>query len=196
VAELSASSRAQRLPTTCACLICSRTVSEACRPYVCRASAAGFRWPRGSKVHIDEAKPKVGRLMFDRQGGKVVFFGRFISILRTYVAFMAGVNRMPWCRFFLYNAADGVLWSGIYAVGFYYAGNTLKRFRGPVDVALGGAAAVAVVVLARVGSASRQAPGGGGRPCLPGPARVSQRGPPHPTCLVNPWSGLARTVAR
>jgi hypothetical protein len=60
---------------------------------------------------------------------------------------MAGVNRMAWRRFFLYNAADGLLWSGIYAVGFYYAGNTLNRFRGPVDVALGGAAAVAVVVL-------------------------------------------------
>jgi hypothetical protein len=65
VAELSASSRAQRLPTTCPCLICSRTLSEACRPYVCRASAAGFRGPRGRKVQIDEAKLKVGRLMFD-----------------------------------------------------------------------------------------------------------------------------------
>jgi membrane protein DedA with SNARE-associated domain len=57
-------------------------------------------------------KLKVGRLMFDRQGGKVVFFGRFISILRTYVAFVAGVNRMAWRRFFLYNAAGNcqMLW--------------------------------------------------------------------------------------
>ena len=32
-----------------------------------------------------------------------------------YVAFMAGVNRMAWSRFFLYNAANGLPWSGIYA---------------------------------------------------------------------------------
>ena len=43
--------------------------------------------------------------------------------------------------------SKGVLWPGIYTVGFCYGGNTLKRFRGPVDVALGRAAAVAVVLL-------------------------------------------------
>lgn len=100
----------------------------------------------GNKVHIDEAKLKVGRLMFERHGGKVVFFGRFISILRTYAAFLAGVNRMDWRRFFGLNASGGVVWSGIYSVGFYYAGSMLKRLRGPVDIALGAAAAVALIV--------------------------------------------------
>jgi membrane protein DedA with SNARE-associated domain len=108
----------------------------------------GYRLLRrhGSKLHVDEAKLKVGRLLFDRHGGKVVFFGRFVSILRTYAAFLAGVNRMAWHRFFLFNAAGAVVWSGIYAMGFYYAGNTLKQFRGPVDLALGIAAAVAIIV--------------------------------------------------
>src|SRR5690349_3253336 len=59
----------------------------------------------GPKVRLDEAKVKVGRLVFDRQGGKVVFFGRFVSVLRTYAAFLAGTNRMHWARFFAYNAA-------------------------------------------------------------------------------------------
>lgn len=30
---------------------------------------------------------------------RVVFFGRFVSVLRTYAAFLAGVNRMRWRRF-------------------------------------------------------------------------------------------------
>jgi membrane protein DedA with SNARE-associated domain len=100
----------------------------------------------GPKVRLNDAKLKVGRLIFDRHGGKVVFFGRFVSILRTYAAFLAGTLRMPYWRFLVFNAAGGIIWSGIYAVGFYYAGSALKSVRGPVDYGLGAAAVVAVVL--------------------------------------------------
>ena len=99
----------------------------------------------GSKIRLDQAKLKVGKLVFARHGGKVVFFGRFISILRTYAAFLAGTNRMTYWRFFAFNAGGGLVWAGIYSFGFYYAGNALKGVRGPVDYGLGGAAAVIVV---------------------------------------------------
>lgn len=99
----------------------------------------------GSKIHLDEPKLKVGRLVFERHGGKVVFFGRFVSILRTYAAFLAGTNRMAYPRFLAFNAAGGIVWAGIYSVGFYYAGSALRRVRGPVDYALGAAAVIAVV---------------------------------------------------
>lgn len=99
----------------------------------------------GSKLRLDEAKLKVGRLVFDRHGGKVVFFGRFVSILRTYAAFLAGANRMDYSRFFAFNAAGGVIWAGIYALGAYYAGSTLTKLRAPVDYTVGGIAAVLVV---------------------------------------------------
>jgi|ERR1700693_2002999 len=99
----------------------------------------------GSKIRLNEAKLKVGRMIFAKHGGKVVFFGRFVSILRTYAAFLAGSNRMPYWRFFAFNASGGIVWSGIYALGFYYAGSALKGARGPVDYGLGAAAVVAVV---------------------------------------------------
>ncbi|MGH2889462.1 MAG: DedA family protein [Solirubrobacteraceae bacterium] len=99
----------------------------------------------GSKVRLDEAKVKVGRLVFDRHGGKVVFFGRFISILRTYAAFLAGTNRMTYGRFLAFNAAGGIIWAGIYAIGFYYLGSALQGVRGTVDYALGAVAAVIVI---------------------------------------------------
>jgi membrane protein DedA with SNARE-associated domain len=54
----------------------------------------------------------------------MVFFGRLVSILRTYAAFLAGVNRMAWHRFFRFNAAGAIVWSGLYSVDFYYAGGT------------------------------------------------------------------------
>jgi membrane protein DedA with SNARE-associated domain len=108
----------------------------------------GYRLLRryGPKVRLNEAKLKVGRLIFERHGGKVVFFGRFVSILRTYAAFLAGTNRMHWLRFLAFNAAGGIVWSGIFAVGLYYAGHALKRARGPADIGLA-AAAAAVLVL-------------------------------------------------
>lgn len=99
----------------------------------------------GSKIRVNEAKLKVGKLMFERYGGRVVFFGRFVSILRTYAAFLAGTNRMDYWRFFAFNASGGIVWSALYAFGFYYAGSALKGVRGPVDYALGGAAVVVVI---------------------------------------------------
>ena len=72
----------------------------------------GYRLVRryGRRVRLDEAKLKVGRLIFDRQGGRVVFFGRFVSILRTYAAFLAGTMRMRYPRFLFFNATGGIVW--------------------------------------------------------------------------------------
>jgi membrane protein DedA with SNARE-associated domain len=46
----------------------------------------------GHYIRLDEQKLKVGRYLFDRHGAKAVFFGRSVSILRTYAAFLAGAN--------------------------------------------------------------------------------------------------------
>jgi membrane protein DedA with SNARE-associated domain len=109
----------------------------------------GYRLVRryGPRVHIDEAKLKVGRYAFDRYGGKVVFFGRFVSVLRTYAAFLAGTNKMNWRHFFVANAAGGIVWSAIYTFAAYFAGSALRRVSGTIDLALGGVAVVAIVVV-------------------------------------------------
>jgi membrane protein DedA with SNARE-associated domain/membrane-associated phospholipid phosphatase len=46
-----------------------------------------------------------------RYGAKAVFLGRFIAILRTYSAFLAGVSRLPYPRFLLFNATGGIAWA-------------------------------------------------------------------------------------
>jgi membrane protein DedA with SNARE-associated domain len=100
----------------------------------------------GHYVRIDESKIKIGRYIFARQGGKVVFFGRFVSVLRTYAAFLAGTNRMRWSHFLVANAAGGVLWAGIYAFGSYAAGNTLRTVSGKLSIVLGVAAVIVIAV--------------------------------------------------
>jgi membrane protein DedA with SNARE-associated domain len=76
----------------------------------------------GHLVRLDRRKLKVGRYLFTRHGGSVVFFGRFISVLRTYAAFLAGLNRMPPVRFAVANAAGGAVWAVGYAAAAYAIG--------------------------------------------------------------------------
>jgi membrane protein DedA with SNARE-associated domain len=76
----------------------------------------------GHLVRLDATKMKIGRYLFERHGGKVVFFGRFVTVLRTYAAFLAGLNTMRWPRFLAFNAAGGVAWSAIFAFGAFGLG--------------------------------------------------------------------------
>ena len=88
----------------------------------------------GHRVGVDERRLKLGRYLFLRHGGKVVFFGRFVGILRTYAAALAGANHMPFRRFFSYNASGGIVWASIYGFGYFYAAHLLKKLNTPFTV--------------------------------------------------------------
>lgn len=107
----------------------------------------GYRLLRryGHYVRADDAKVKVGRLVFDRHGGKVVFFGRFVSVLRTYAAFLAGTLRMRWRYFLPYNAAGGIVWAAVWTIVPYQAGSAVQKASSSVDIAVGVAAALLIV---------------------------------------------------
>ncbi len=61
----------------------------------------------GRRIGLSEDRLLLGRHLFRRYGGSVVFVGRFVAVLRTFVALLAGANRMGWGRFLLWNAAGG-----------------------------------------------------------------------------------------
>ena len=107
----------------------------------------GYRLARryGHRVRLDERKLKIARYLFDRHGVKVVFFGRFVSVLRTYAAFLAGTSKMRWRKFLPANAAGGIVWAGIYTLASYLAGNALQQASGIIDWVLLGAAVVVIV---------------------------------------------------
>jgi membrane protein DedA with SNARE-associated domain len=52
----------------------------------------------------------------------MVFFGRFVALLRALAALLAGANRMPWGRFLVFNAAGGVCWASLFGFGAYELG--------------------------------------------------------------------------
>jgi membrane protein DedA with SNARE-associated domain len=89
----------------------------------------------GPSLGITPAKVKLGQYLFMRHGGKVVFFGRFVAVLRVLAAFLAGANKMPWPRFFAFNVAGGIVWATAYACAAYALGTRVHALAGPVGFA-------------------------------------------------------------
>jgi membrane protein DedA with SNARE-associated domain len=70
--------------------------------------------------HLDKAAK-----FFDRHGAKTVFFGRFITFLRIWAAFLAGMNKMRWKTFLFYNALGGIVWAVYISLLGFFAGRLL-----------------------------------------------------------------------
>jgi membrane protein DedA with SNARE-associated domain len=78
------------------------------------------RWSWLNK-YSDRVLPRAESLM-TRHGGQAVFFGRFVSVLRYTVAWVAGLSRMRWRRFLFWNAAGGIAWAAAVGLTAYYVG--------------------------------------------------------------------------
>ncbi|BAK84235.1 DedA family protein [Komagataeibacter medellinensis] len=99
----------------------------------------------GGRVGLTPTRLQAGRFLFRRYGGIIVCLGRFIAILRVFVALLAGANHMPWLRFLVCNAVGGAVWAGGYAYAAYYLGHKITRISGPVGITLAACSAVVAV---------------------------------------------------
>jgi membrane protein DedA with SNARE-associated domain len=88
----------------------------------------------GRFIHLDEKKMKLGQYLFLKHGGKVVFFGRFVAVLRAFASLLAGINRMDWRRFFLVNLAGGTVWSAVFGLAGFFFGKQVHRLLGTVGI--------------------------------------------------------------
>ena len=62
-----------------------------------------------------------------RKGAPAVFFGRFVAFVRSVVPAAAGVAKMPYRKFFPWNAAGGILWGTGSALLGYLAGEHIEK---------------------------------------------------------------------
>ena len=62
-----------------------------------------------------------------RHGGRAVFFGRFVGVLRAMVPTLAGLSRMPYRKFLPWNAIGGVVWAPGFVLLGYIAGGSYHR---------------------------------------------------------------------
>ena len=99
----------------------------------------------GRRAGLSNDRLLLGRYLFTRYGGAVVFVGRFVAILRTVAALLAGANRMTWPRFLLWNALGAICWAGGYGSAAYFLGTEIRKVEGPIALSLAVVLACAAV---------------------------------------------------
>jgi membrane-associated protein len=79
-----------------------------------------------NKKHLNEAHE-----FYEKYGGKTIILARFIPIIRTFAPFVAGIGKMNYAKFALYNVVGGVAWVLICLLAGYGLGGIAfvqKRF--------------------------------------------------------------------
>ena len=102
----------------------------------------------GPKIGMHPRRLKLAVWLFRKYGGAVVFFGRFVALLRAWAAFLAGTHRMTWGRFLVWNAAGGVVWATAIGVAGYALGRRVHELVGTVGRVL---LVVAIALLLVIG---------------------------------------------
>jgi len=92
-----------------------------------------FRMGRGGHIRFREGnrifKPGLlekGKEFFARHGGKSVFLGRFVGLIRAVIPFVAGLSGMEAKRFTLWNVASAILWASAHLLAGYFLGEAWR----------------------------------------------------------------------
>jgi membrane-associated protein len=86
------------------------------------------------------------RAFLRQRGGSAVFLGRWTAFLRAVMPGLAGVSKMPYRRFIVWNALGGIAWGTTFCLVGYLAGNSWEVVAGRIGT--GGALVTAAVVVA------------------------------------------------
>jgi membrane-associated protein len=65
---------------------------------------------------------------YKKHGGKTILIARFIPVVRTIVPPLAGIAKMDYKLFSIYNLIGGVVWVGLVTMIGYWAGKVLGKF--------------------------------------------------------------------
>jgi membrane-associated protein len=68
--------------------------------------------------HLDRT-----HVFFEKHGGKTIVLARFVTIVRTFAPFVAGIGRMSYAYFLMYNVAGGIVWVVSLTCAGYFFGN-------------------------------------------------------------------------
>ena len=80
-----------------------------------------FHW-EGTRVFNRKALDRA-HAFYERHGGKTIIITRFVPILRTFAPFVAGIGRMAYLRFSVYNLAGALAWVLSLLYAGYWFGN-------------------------------------------------------------------------
>jgi undecaprenyl-diphosphatase len=95
-----------------------------------RRFGRGFLERHGRKVFVTPERLERAERYYESHGGKTVFLGRFIPVVRSVGFIVAGTARMEWKRFLAYDIAGAVLWGVGHTTLGYLIGESYERWKG------------------------------------------------------------------
>ena len=101
------------------------------------------------RLHVPHQHLARAQAYMARWGSHTVFFGRYVAFLRSYIGWLAGINRMALGPFLLWNAAGATAWTLTFAtLGYVLGRNWVLIERIFKVLGYGGGAVVSVAVIA------------------------------------------------
>jgi undecaprenyl-diphosphatase len=96
--------------------------------WIGRRYGRGFLERHGRKLFLSPERLAVAERYYLEHGGKTVFLGRFIPVVRSVGFILAGVAKMDWKRFFAYDVAGALIWGVGHSVLGYALGASYERW--------------------------------------------------------------------
>ena len=107
--------------------------------WIGRRFGRGFLERHGRKVFVTPERLEAAERYYREHGGKTVFLGRFIPVVRSVGFIVAGVAGMDWRRFLAYDVLGAVIWGTGHSVLGYALGASYERWERyltPIGLAL------------------------------------------------------------
>lgn len=93
-----------------------------CTGYWFGAKVGPGLFKRPDSIIFKKQYLELTKAFYDKNGGKTLILGRFLPIIRTFAPILAGVIKIDFKKFMLYNVAGAFAWTGILASVGYYLG--------------------------------------------------------------------------
>ncbi len=141
-----------------------------------------------TRLHVPERHLVRAEVYMTRWGGYTVLFGRYVAFLRSYIGWLAGINKMRPVPFYLWNLAGATAWTLTFAALGYLLGDNWRLIEKKLGVGVVVVVAVGVILYilykrraARIEAAQTLA---SGTASAMDPVPMSEQGLPSETALA------------